>query len=463
MTIHQSKGLEFPVVFLYKSGEAGLSNTIKSKEVSVNKHFGLLTKVPINQDYLEEYSAAPVIAVYNFIEEKKNLAELKRLLYVAVTRAKDELYITSTIEKDKALKKDSFIKLLSEGLNNDFTGDKIIINEELEYLVKINDNYENKKENIITEILITSEIELIANEEIKIEQTQKELEIKTELLKSDEKGEIVSASKVSIYSQCPLKYFLTYEYGFGKLNSDYLNHKSQSKKNILQENSEETDNDLELRFETYDERKTDFNSALYGKLFHGFMEQHDKPEQFDEYLNEYKSSGIISDEQSKMYLTKLKDDANRFFRSETGKIISAFPDYKNEFEIYVKKSDFYLYGIIDKIIFEKDKLIIVDFKTDEIEENEIKKHTEYYLMQLKFYIYIASRLFADYEIFEGNLLFIKHPDIVVRIVCDKNQINDLEKEITSIINSIESKIVFKNFNHCAVCSYSGFTKKCIVK
>ena len=93
-----------------------ISNAIKSGEVKVDKKYGLLTKVPVDQNYFEEYQIAPIAVMHNYYEDKKNNAELKRLLYVAVTRAKDELYITSTIKKDAAFKKDSFINLLAEGI-----------------------------------------------------------------------------------------------------------------------------------------------------------------------------------------------------------------------------------------------------------------------------------------------------------------------------------------------------------
>lgn len=39
MTIHQSKGLEFPVVFLVKTDETGISSAIKSGEVKIDKNW----------------------------------------------------------------------------------------------------------------------------------------------------------------------------------------------------------------------------------------------------------------------------------------------------------------------------------------------------------------------------------------------------------------------------------------
>ena len=106
--------------------------------------------------------------------------------------------------------------------------------------------------------------------------------------------------------------------------------------------------------------------------------------------------------------------------------------------------------------------MIYDYKTDDIEKKEIKKHAEYYLMQLKFYLYIASKLFSEFEFFEGSLVFVKHPYDVVTLNYDKVKIKELEKEITNIIKSIRMKTSEKNIKHCKVCSFSGLTNKCII-
>src|ERR1019366_1733512 len=48
MTLHQSKGLEFPIVVLYKCNETTRKNIIKSKTIHADKTFGLLTKIPFH-------------------------------------------------------------------------------------------------------------------------------------------------------------------------------------------------------------------------------------------------------------------------------------------------------------------------------------------------------------------------------------------------------------------------------
>ena len=79
------------------------------------------------------------------------------------------------------------------------------------------------------------------------------------------------------------------------------------------------------------------------------------------------------------------------------------------------------------MIFDGKKILIYDYKTDDIEKKEIKKHAEYYLMQLKFYLYIASKLFREFDLFEGSLVFVKHPDDVVTLSYDKVKIKKKKK------------------------------------
>ncbi|MDP2363682.1 MAG: 3'-5' exonuclease, partial [Ignavibacteria bacterium] len=462
MTIHQSKGLEFPVVFLYKTDESGISGAVKSGEVKIDKKFGAITKVPLNQDYIEDYHSAPIAALHNYFEEKKNNAELKRLLYVAVTRAKDELYISASIKNNSSFKKDSFINLLSDGLRNDFSTNEITINEQLEYLKIENDNYINRVENVNLIIPITTQLDFVEREISRQTQQKENIKFNTSVLHSREKGEIISASKVSIYSQCPLKYLLTYDYGFGKLNSDYRNYSLNTKQYQYNSITVSEDDNLDDRFEPVGKETHSNDSALFGKIFHKVMEGNISVEKLDEYLKNQLEFSLENITTSEKMTARLKSDLINIYQSETWKMINQYPNYKNEFEIYVREKDYYLHGIIDKIIFSEKKILIFDYKTDDIEKKEIKKHSEYYLMQLKFYLYIASRLFSEFDTFEGSLVFVKHPADIVTIIYNKNEIKNLEKEIAGIINSIRNKNSEKNYNHCKVCSFSGSSNKCII-
>ena len=95
MTIHSSKGLEFPVVFV-----AGLGRSFNTMDLRkpylLDKEFGFATKY-VNVDKRITYPSLPQLA---FKRKKKMemLAEEMRVLYVALTRAKEKLFLLSSVK-----------------------------------------------------------------------------------------------------------------------------------------------------------------------------------------------------------------------------------------------------------------------------------------------------------------------------------------------------------------------------
>ncbi|GHU69735.1 ATPase AAA [Spirochaetia bacterium] len=102
MTIHKSKGLEFPLVFLCCCGKHGRNNT-NDAEVYASDTGGLSFNPPLPP----ECSRFADVKRNFFYEEgrmeekRKQTAELRRLLYVAMTRAEKELYISGGLSFGK--------------------------------------------------------------------------------------------------------------------------------------------------------------------------------------------------------------------------------------------------------------------------------------------------------------------------------------------------------------------------
>ncbi|WP_264803977.1 helicase-exonuclease AddAB subunit AddA [Cytobacillus sp. NCCP-133] len=95
MTVHSSKGLEFPFVFI--AGLARNFNTMDLKKpYMLDKEFGFAAKY-VNAEKRISYPSLPQIA---FKRKKKMemLAEEMRVLYVAFTRAKEKLYLVSSVK-----------------------------------------------------------------------------------------------------------------------------------------------------------------------------------------------------------------------------------------------------------------------------------------------------------------------------------------------------------------------------
>lgn len=114
MSIHKSKGLEFPVVIL-----AGMHKKInqsdKSGRIVIDQTYG------IGADYIniDKRTVSPTInkTAISRIIGRETVSEEQRILYVAMTRAREKLYMTGIVEDcDKFL---SGYSLLAENLVND--------------------------------------------------------------------------------------------------------------------------------------------------------------------------------------------------------------------------------------------------------------------------------------------------------------------------------------------------------
>jgi len=159
MTIHASKGLEFKAVFLYGCNEIGYEDKVQSKNLTVDKKFGLLTKTPLKNNYFNDYISSPIAGMYNYVNSKKNRAELKRLLYVGTTRAEDYLYIAATIKKD-IVKKGSFVELIYNGLETDISSSNINLESNIKFMNEVGDKFEKYEEKIQLNIPVINNLEL---------------------------------------------------------------------------------------------------------------------------------------------------------------------------------------------------------------------------------------------------------------------------------------------------------------
>jgi disulfide oxidoreductase YuzD len=170
---------------------------------------------------------------------------------------------------------------------------------------------------------------------------------------------------------------------------------------------------------------------------------------------------IFNDEVTKELKEDIIGDLLRFYESDELKFINSFPNYRNEFEIYLIERDYYLFGILDRLIIDEKKIIIIDYKTDNIKGNELNSRARKYLSQLKFYAYIVSRLFRKSQEIEGRIIFIKYPENPFVFKYDAVSDSNIKSVIDSMIVSIRNGNYSVNLSVCNDCIFADDNSKCL--
>jgi len=121
MTIHKSKGLEFPIVFITGTGKK-FNKQSNNNQILFHKDLGICPDfVDLEKRFKRSSLAKEVCKAQSNIEM---LSEEMRLLYVAMTRAQEKLYIVGTVKRleQEALKwleaPDDYQLLKASGLLN---------------------------------------------------------------------------------------------------------------------------------------------------------------------------------------------------------------------------------------------------------------------------------------------------------------------------------------------------------
>ena len=96
MTIHKSKGLEYHICYFSGFDKPFNLSDLKDRVIYDNK-YGII--IPFNNEGLDELVSKDIVKD-NYIKE--DISERIRLLYVAVTRAKEKMIIVSSLDNDNS-------------------------------------------------------------------------------------------------------------------------------------------------------------------------------------------------------------------------------------------------------------------------------------------------------------------------------------------------------------------------
>ena len=422
MSIHKSKGLEFPVVICSGMGK-NFNNQDFRKSILYHHDLGY---GPELVDYKRKISYPSIAkeALKSRINIE-NLSEEMRVLYVAFTRPKEKLIITGSsrdinksisswsngidsnqpISKYKILKGKSYLDWIMPSVlkHKDLENIRDIVEVELDNI----DNHPSKwrtkiwyKEDITIENKEDEEHksvrETLENLDINSPQTSYYDEIK-EKLDYKYKYEVSTTKPASISVTEIKKIQNSYE---EELTQEMFNNKIVLKKPLFMQ----------------EEAQDKITGAEKGSIVHLIMETLDfnkisTVEEIKEQINDFIKKSIITEKQStainpyKIY---------KFFKSHIGQRMLKSNFVKREQAIYaqIKLKDVYIYedlldeenskfyddesimlrGIIDAYFEEDEKIVIVDYKTDFVTDENKEEVINRYKKQLDLYADVMKNL-----------------------------------------------------------------------
>ena len=403
MSIHKSKGLEFPVVFLVNTNKQFNEQDIKKNPVLLHQELGIGAKY-INYNAQVQYDTLTREAIKNVIRNE-NISEEMRILYVALTRAKEKLIITG-ISNDYAKQLEDIEQQKNIYARKDGKINPILVKKYKTYLDWILLVYLYEQANT-EELLELNRIEQNSILEYKMENDEKENTSQKVIKTLNQK--IIDKNKIN-----KIKEQIEYEYP-NKLAIDIPTKSSVTKIKQMKnkqlgidfENLEDEENvSTEAKIIAFEkpkflqeEKDNQITNAQKGTLTHLCLQKL-KPK--EEYNLEKIQTLIQNLEMNKIITEKEREAINpykilQFTKSKIWEQLKNAKEYYQErpFYINVPASKIYnedieenvlVQGIIDLyFVNEIGNIVLVDYKTDYVENGKELELVEKYKNQLELY------------------------------------------------------------------------------
>ena len=378
MTVHHSKGLEFPICIL--AGAARSYNTGELTEnLLINTVYGFGLKVH-NEERMYNIQSIP----YSVIKSKSAnelMSENLRVLYVAMTRAKEQ-FITFISCQNIERKMQTLYSKLIDGEITPYAVKSCKSDADIILLCSLFHQNAGQLRELAGCRLFANPADFDMSIDIDKSESLEEDEIKLE------KAE---------YQECTVKEIadkLSYKY-------DYLPLSNVTSKMTA---SSLDDSDTNFEYITSSKpafmNKAEMTPAMRGTAMHTFMQfcnYNFAKDNLDEEIENLVSGGFITEEQGKSLdkkrlatffnssLAKRMFNSDKIYREiKVSTFLSANEVYGIDFDDKIL-----VQGIADCVFEESGQLVLVDYKTDRVkDENEL---LERYKKQLTFYKYAIEK------------------------------------------------------------------------
>ena len=380
MTIHKSKGLEFPVVFVIELGKQFNTNEDSAALLLKHRKLGIGPFITLKNEPLRYPTFARQVIAQKNLEELK--AEELRILYVAMTRAREKLILVAT-KKGSAKKYNRYQRYGNIDKIPGFAA--LSANTFLDWLLLAL----SKETDIIKTIYVNaSDIVIAEAEEREIK------EIKPDMTLLEHKTSTLTSKSIpSKMSVTELKQRVEYD---EELTNNLIDNYDETKKDIV---INEEDEDIIYKRPDFEQTKR-LTGAEYGILMHSVMQRLDLKRDLSvngikQQIDEMIEQNIFTVEQAGIIR---KNNAAKFFKSNIGKRMLASKEVYRElpFSRLIDASRFFpnvddkifIQGIVDVLFRDGEEFVLIDYKTDRIANGDniaAELIKEKYKLQIELY------------------------------------------------------------------------------
>lgn len=370
LTIHKSKGLEFPVVIL--TGTSRKFNMMDTYgQLLVHKNLGISMRYADGENRLQMESLSQMAMKWTM--QNETASEEMRILYVALTRAVDQLHLvsyTKSLEKDKIKFQAplSTSTLMNAKHYYDWLGSIWTRHPDLIHAFHPGEeSIENYGSNLALKVTESTEISQWLEELEEISRLDRYYLEKPMAMRTDDAMTIVDRFAFAYdydLEQVPLKRAAT--------------HQSTVIAGIEVPTLVEQPAFLEEKIN---------QGILKGNAYHRLMmilkyaiirNSRDVQSQYDELI----VNGIITPDEASLIDI---NDVIRFFESDLGKRLIEAKDHYKEQPFLLNTPTGMVQGIIDLYFEDDDGIVLVDYKSDFVKRGEEEEHANRYSSQLSLY------------------------------------------------------------------------------
>jgi len=363
MSVHKSKGLEFNTVFLCDLGKRINEADIRSDIILHNK-LGIGMKYKNSDENIQSDSIPR-----NQIKIRKsleNISEEIRILYVALTRAVDRLYLTGMVPDAEKF----VTKIMKGDIDSNIRKHKNYLAWIASVLVRddAGEALRSISENIISEedmfdSGLKYNISIYKAEDLEKAGLQPDVGLK------ELKEKIYGAKDTVSDRYREFKNIEDFEYKYiDDTRTPGKRSVTDITKSYIKEDTEYHAQDIKInKIPLFMQEKKMFSKTDIGTIVHMIMEKISiKPhtiESVGEEIKKLVELELLTAEESEVADALLIAE---FFESETGRRMIDSKRVYREKQFLMRYEDTIVEGIIDCFFFEEDGIVLIDYKTDEL-------------------------------------------------------------------------------------------------